>query len=74
MFQNKISEKELFVAISNQKNKYSSDYEGLNIFKLKKIRKYTVCYSPGSYIFSQQLFWQQRFPELLIESRNYPTV
>ena len=36
MFLHKISEKELSVAIKNLKTKYSSDYDGLNNFILKK--------------------------------------
>ena len=38
MFLHKISEKELSVAIRNLKNKYSSDFDGLNKFILKKIQ------------------------------------
>ena len=38
MFLHKISEKELSAAIKNLKNKYSSDYDGLNNFILKKIQ------------------------------------
>ena len=38
MFLHKIIEKELSVAIRNLKNKYSSDFDGLNNFILKKIQ------------------------------------
>ena len=38
MFLHKISEKELSAAIRNRKNKYSSDFDGLNSFILKKIQ------------------------------------
>ena len=38
MFLYKISEKELFVAIRNLKNKFSSDFDGRNNFILKEIQ------------------------------------
>ena len=38
MFLHKISEKELSVAIRTLKNKYGSDFDGLNNFILKKIQ------------------------------------
>ena len=36
--------------------------------------KNTVCYRHNSYLLGQQMFWKQRFLELLKESRNYPTL
>ena len=38
MFLHEISEKELSVAINNLKKKYSSDYDGLDYFILKRIQ------------------------------------
>ena len=71
MFLTKISQKELTVSIKNVKNKYSSDYDGLNNLFTQEI---TVSYCPDSELFRQQIFCKLRFHELLKESRNFSTV